>query len=113
MAGEYLAGAFQHGADDLGEVDHREIGLEHAGLELGHVEQVRDKAVEPLGLVLHGRDQLVAHALIIELAIAPEAGRRAEYGGKGSAQIVRDRGQQRRAQTLGLGEDARLVEIGG
>ncbi len=112
VALQHLAGTLQRGADDLAEIDHRRFELERAGLEPGHVEQVGDEAIEPLGLVLHRRDQFLADVLIVELAIGPEAGHRAQNGGEGGAQIVRDRGQQGRAQPLGLGEDACLVDIG-
>ena len=48
---EDLAGAPQRAADDLAEVVQRGVGHDRAGFELGHVEQVGDEAVEPLGLV--------------------------------------------------------------
>ena len=53
-----LAGAPQRAADDLAEIVQRGVRHDRAGLELGHVEQVGDEAVEPLGFVDDGRQQL-------------------------------------------------------
>ena len=53
-----LAGALQRAADDLAEVVQRGVRHDGAGLELGHVEQVGDEAVEPLGFVDDGREQV-------------------------------------------------------
>ena len=48
----------QRAADDLAEIVQRGVGHDGAGFELGHVEQVGDEAVEPLGFVDDGREQI-------------------------------------------------------
>ena len=73
-----------------------------AGLQPRHVEEVGDEAVEPLGLLDDGRQ---------ELGFAASSRRRRSRAGvrprRGSRQrrpqVVRDRGQQGRAQAVGLG----------
>ncbi len=57
-AGQDLAGPPQRAADDLAEIVQRRVRHDGAGLELGHVEQIGDEAVEPLGLVDDGGEQL-------------------------------------------------------
>ena len=57
------------------------------------------------------RDQFVLRASRRAVAIGFEAGRRAEDRGERRAQIVRDRGQQRRAQPLGLRRQLGAVDI--
>ena len=53
-----LAGAPQRAADDFAEIVRRGIRHDGAGFQLGHVEQIGDEAVEPLGFVDHGRQQI-------------------------------------------------------
>ena len=55
---EDLAGAPQRAADDLADIVQRRVRHDRAGFQLGHVEQIGDEAVEPLGLVDHGRQQI-------------------------------------------------------
>src|ERR1700716_1125602 len=55
---EDLAGAPQCATDDLADIVRRRIRHDGAGFQLGHVEQIRDKAVEPLGFVDHSRKQV-------------------------------------------------------
>ena len=52
-----FAGAPQRGADDLAEIARRGVEGERARFEPGHVEQIGDEAVEPLGLVDDGAEQ--------------------------------------------------------
>src|SRR5262249_4988223 len=49
--------------------------------------------------------------VVIELAEAPQAGDRADDRGQRRAQIMGDRGEQRGAQSFGLRQDARLVDV--
>ena len=98
-----LAGAPQRAADDLADVVRRGVGDDRAGFEPGHVEQIGDEAVEPLGLVDDRGQQLVSAR---HRSRSRRRSRRvlaaAEDRGQRRLQIVRDRGQQRRAQPLGL-----------
>ena len=102
MLRQDLAGALQRAADDLAEVVQRGVGHDRAGFELGHVEQVGDEAVEPLGLVDDGRQQLGLGGVVERAATVAQRPGRAEDRGERRLEIVRDRGQQRRAQPLGL-----------
>ena len=74
-----------------------------AGFKLGHVEQIGDEPVKPLGFVDDRRQQIGLLA-VAELVgeIAQGAGR-TEHRSQRRFQIVGDRGQQRRAQPFGLG----------
>ena len=79
-------------------------GIRHdgAGFQLGHVEQVGDEPVQPLGFVDHGGEQLVLLRLVEAGAeIAKRAGG-AEHRSQRRLQVVRDRGQQRAAQAIGF-----------
>ena len=58
MLREDLAGAPQRAADDLAEIVQRGVRHDRAGFELGHVEQIGDEAVEPLGFVDDGAEQV-------------------------------------------------------
>ena len=58
MPHQNLARPPQCAADDLADVVTRRIRHDGAGFQLGHVEQIGDKAVEPLGFVDHGREQI-------------------------------------------------------
>ena len=53
-----LAGAPQRTADDLADIVRARVRHDRAGFELGHVEQIGDEAIEPLGFVDHGREQI-------------------------------------------------------
>ena len=108
MPGQHAAGAFQRGTDDLGDIHQIELQLDRAGFEAGHVEQIADEAVEALGLVLQGGEQLVAIALVILVGVAAQARHGAEDRGERRSQIMRDRGQERGAQPLGFGQHAGL-----
>ena len=102
VVGENLAGAPQRAADDLAEIVRGGVECERAGLEPRHVEEVGDEAVEPLGLLDHGADQL---SLLVfgqrSGEIAQGAGG-TEYRSQRRLEVVGDRGQQRGAQPVGL-----------
>ena len=98
-------------ADDLAEIVRREIRRDRAGFELGHVEQIGDEAVEPLGFVDDRRQQvrlLAVGQLVAE--VAQRAGR-AENRGERRLEVMGDRGQQRRAQAVGLGGALDAVHV--
>ncbi len=93
-------------ADDLAQVDPVAVRLQRAVAEAGHVEQVLDEAIEPLALLEDGLQQLGAILARERGLAAGEAGGRADDRDQGRAQVVGDRGEQRRAQPLGLGQAA-------
>ena len=104
-------GAAQRRRDEVADFDDLALGHDGAGVEPGHVQEVADEAVEPLGLAQRRAEKLVARRLVVAVAVAPEAGQRADDGGERRAQIVRHRGQHGRAQPLALGAQAGLVDI--
>ena len=97
--------------DHLRHLGRLQPRLQRAGLEPGHVEQVADEAVQPLGLVLRRLQQLGPRLRVQRRIVAAQAGDGAEDRGQRRAQVVADRGQQRRAQPLGLRQHADLVDI--
>ena len=48
---EDLAGAFKSAADHLAEIVQGGVRDNCAGLQLGHVEQIGDESIEPLGFI--------------------------------------------------------------
>ena len=111
MPGEDAAGPAQRAADDFAEIVQRHIRRNRAGFELGHVEQIGDEAVEPLGFVDDGAEQLGFLACTELVAEIAQRARRAEHGGERRLQIVRDRGEQRRAQALGFGDALDAIHV--
>ena len=112
MAGKDLARAAQRAADDLAEIVRSRIRHDGAGFELGHVEQVGDEAIEPLGFVDDGREQVG----LFGIASAPSTRSRSvpgrpEHGRKRRLEIVRDRGEQRGTQPIGLDGALRAVDV--
>ena len=98
-----LSGALQGRADDLRKVVRRELRRHRAGFELGHVEQIGDETIEPLGLIDDRRQKLGLFAVAQPVGEVAHGAGRAEHRGERRLQIVRNRGEQRRAQPLGLG----------
>ncbi len=106
-----LLGAPQRAADDLAEIVQSGVRHDGAGFELGHVEQVGDEAVEPLGLVDDGRQQIGLLAVAERARQIPQRAGRPENRGERRLEIVRDRGQQRGAQAVGLGRALRPLQV--
>src|SRR6185437_9022627 len=95
-----FARALKHGADNLADVVTRHVGLDRAGLELGHVEQIGDKAVEPLRLVEDGGDEIDL-GLVVELKrqILERPGSANDRGQRG-LQVVGNGGEKGGAQAI-------------
>ena len=112
MPRQDLAGAPQRAADDLAEIVQGGVRHDRAGLQLGHVEQVGDEAVEPLGLVDDRREQLGLFG-VAQLARQDRAAFRPHpsIAGQRRLEVVRDRGQQRRAQPVGLDRALDAVHV--
>ena len=106
-----LAGAPQRAADDLVEIVERGVEHEGAGFEPRHVEQIGDEAVEPLGFLDHGADELDL------LLVGQRAGKIAQRAGGAEdrrerrLEVVGDRGQERGAQPVGLDGALRPVHV--
>ena len=102
----------QRAADDLAEIVERGVGHDRAGFELRHVEQVGDEPVEPFRLLDDRREQ-------IGLLARRRACRRSRFSvsadaedrGERRLEIVRDRGEQRRAQAVGLDRALGAVHV--
>ena len=99
---EDLAGTAQRAADDLAEIVPRGIRHDRAGFQPGHVEQIGDEAIEPLGFVDHGGEQIVLLVVVRSAAEIAQGRGRAEHRGQRRLQVMRDRGQQRAAQPIGF-----------
>ena len=98
-------------ADDVGEIGGSGLRLERSGFEPRHVEKIADKAVEPLGLLQNGAHKARLNCCIELLSMRDEAARRAENRSKRGAQIMRNRGQQGRAQAIGLRRQTGAVNV--
>ena len=85
------------------------LGLERAGLEPRHVQQVADESVEALGLLEDGRRELSRERRGRRL-LHQAAGRAGDRGER-CAQVVRDGAQQRAAQPLALRREPRLLGL--
>ena len=97
-----LIGPLHGRADDVGEIGRSGVRLERPGFEPRHVEKIADKAVEPLGLLQNGAQEACLNGCIELLSMGYKAARGAENRSKRGAQIMRNRGQQGRAQAIGL-----------
>ena len=87
------------------------LDVETAGLEPRRVQQIRDKAVEPLRFLLDRRYQLIARRLAVIVAVDLQAAGGAEDRRQRCSQVVRHGDEQRRSQTFRLRRDARLVDV--
>ena len=100
MPRQDLVCAPQRAADDLADIVRRGIGDDGTGFELGHVEQIGDEAIEALRLVDDRRQQIgLLGSSASRVAQRP---RRAQHRRERRLQVVRDRGEQRRAQAVRL-----------
>ena len=90
---------------DLVDADRLRVQRQRAGLQPAHVEQVLDQPVEPVERLVGGGQQLVAGRSASNVdVVAAQAGHRGLGRGERGAQVVADRGEQRGAQPVGLGE---------
>ena len=101
----------QRGCHDLPHVVRADVGNDGAGLELGHVEQVGDEAIEALGLVDDGGDQVGLGVVVERGAEVAQRPGRAQHGRERRLQVVRDRGEQGRAQAVRLGDALDPVDV--
>ena len=106
------AEARERGGDDLVDADRRQADVERAGLEPAHVEQVADERVEPVGLLVDRGEELASCLgrpvdVVLEQARHRRLDRRERR-----AQVVRDGGEERRAQLVGGGEAAGVGRLG-
>ncbi len=97
-----LARPAQRAADDLADIVPRRVGHDRAGFQLGHVEQIGDESIQPLGLVDHGGEQIVLLGIAQVGAEVAQRRGRAEHRGQRRLEVVRDRGQERAAQPVGF-----------
>ena len=107
--GKGLARPLDRGAHDVAEVDQFALRLQRAGLDARHVEQVGDEAGQPRRLLLDAGEQILPalrRQRRVELA---QRRRRAGDRGERRAQVVRERGEQRRAQLV-VGLEARRLQ---
>ena len=98
-------------ADDLAEIMQRGVRHDGAGFQLGHVEQVCDEAVEPLGLVDDRGEEIGLGMLVQRIRQAPKRACRPEHCRERRLEVVRDRGQQRRAQSIRLSRSLCPIQV--
>ena len=113
MFGQDRRRPLQGAAQDLREIDQGEARRDGPRFQPGHIQEIGDEAVETLRLLLDRRHELLLRRLVIGLGIGPEAGDGAQDRGQRRLQIMGDRGQQGRAQPVGLGQQPGTVEIMG
>jgi hypothetical protein len=93
---------FQHAADDLAQDVPLALRLERPRLDARHIQQVPHQQVEVVGFVVDGGHQLGARGRVPAHLPAAQAGGGRFDRGKRRAQLVRDRGQQRRLEPVTL-----------
>ncbi len=111
VLGENLARSLESAADDLAEVVQGSVRRDRAGFQPGHVEQIGDEPVEPLGLVDDRGDQIRLRLLVQRVGHASKGPGRSEHGRKRRLEIVRDRGEQRGTQPIGLDRTLRPLHV--
>ncbi len=105
------AGPAQHRAHHVRQVGQPAAQRDRACFQPRHVEQVADETVQPLRLLLDGVEHGGPGCLVQGAVPGRQAGGGTEDGGERRAQVVRDGGQQGRAQPVGLRLQARLVDV--
>ena len=87
------------------------IRLDRAGLEPGHVEQVGDEAIEPLRFVDDGCNQIRFASLVQRVGKVSQRAGGSNNRRKRRFQVMRDRREKRRAQTIGFIRALSLIEV--
>ena len=87
--------------------------VQRPALQPGHVEQVADIAVQPLGLLADADQKIGPHVGLRLGSVVDQGGGRAQHGGQRRAQVVADRVQQGRAQLVGAAQGLGLDRRGG
>ena len=106
-----FGGSLNGRTNDVGEVDRSALRGQRARFEPRHVEEIADKPVEPLCLLLNGAQKACSDLVAKLPPVTEEARRRAENRSKRRAQIMRDRGEQGRAQAIRLRRETRAVDV--
>src|SRR5579859_3657116 len=76
--------------DHLGQVEGGAGGIERAGFQAGHVQEVGDECVQPLGLLLDGGRQVVPGLGVELVAELLQRGRRGQHRGQRGSEVVAD-----------------------
>src|SRR5262249_20734114 len=111
MLSQDLARTFESTTDDFTEVVQGCVRNNRPGLQLGHVEQVRDEPVEPFGLADDRGDKVGLFLLVQYIRQRPQRFCRAQYPRERRLEIMRDRGQQCSAQAICLGSSLGAVKV--
>ena len=97
-----LACSFESATDDFTEIVQGRVGNDCSGFQLGHVEQVRDEPVQPFGFANDRGDKVGLFFRIQYIRQRSQGFRRPQDAREWSLEIMRDRGQQRCAQSICL-----------
>ena len=106
-----LGYAAERHRDDLVEVDLADQRGDGAGLQAGHVEEVADQVVEPVGAVLDALQELGLVLLGPGDVVGAQGGHGGLDAGQRGAQVVADGGEQGGADAVALGELAGLLGL--
>ena len=71
-------------------------------LEAGHIQEVGDEAVEALGLVNDRGEELSFFRVTKVVREVPQCARCSKYGGERGLEVVREGGEEGRAEAVGL-----------
>ena len=101
----------QGAADNLAEVMQSGVRHDSARFQLGHVEQIGDEAVEPLRFVDDRGEKIGFGMLVQGIRHAPKRSCRPEDCRERRPEVMRDRGQERRAQAIRFGGSFRPIQV--
>ena len=111
MLGQDLACSLECAADNLADVVQSTIRCDGAGLELRHIEQIGDEAVQSLGLIDDGGKQIDLVTFIQRFGKIAQRPCSAQHGCERRLQIVRNRSQQRRAKAIRFGRATHALDV--
>src|SRR5215470_1253576 len=111
MLRQDLAGTAERAADDLGEIMQRDVRHDGTRLEPGHVEQIGYEAVEPLGFINDGCQQLSLGTVVERAGEIAQGACRAKDRRQGRLEIVGDRREQGRTQAISFNGALHAVHI--
>ena len=111
MLAENLARALKRGPDDFAEVVSCSGRDDGSGFQAGHVEKVRNEAVQALRLVDDRSEEFRLGLIVERTRKVPQGPGGAEDCRQGRLQIVRNRGEERLPEPIGLGSELGALDV--